>query len=134
MHYPLLVIIDHGKLESLVEDVHEAMMPFWEELEVVDSYPHNPQGHWDWYVIGGRYSGWIPLRELDVPAYEPRCNATYAKYVNWDAMDEPPCVLKNGVWYGRWWESIEGTKSFDFHEVIKDVNPDALVVIVDCHI
>lgn len=133
MHYPLLVIITGGKLESLLEDVREVMTPYWEGLETEDG-ESNPQGYWDWYVIGGRYSGWIPLSELDVPAYEPRCDATYARFVRWGAIEETPCVLRDDVWYGRWYESIEGKKSFVFHEVIEGIDPDALVVIVDCHI
>lgn len=66
MHQSNLVIIDARKAtEDLEAAVAELMAPYNEELEVEqftedgEIYWRNPQGKWDWYQLGGRWTGFF---------------------------------------------------------------------------
>lgn len=74
MHYYALAIIPaDGDVDELLD---ELLDPFNEEKEVElrqeegeEPYWHNPLGLWDWWQVGGRYSG--RLSKID-PQRDPR--------------------------------------------------------------
>lgn len=64
MHYSICVIHEDGT------DVADALAPFDENLEVEKvveddgyEYWYNPNGKWDWYQVGGRWTGSIKLKD-----------------------------------------------------------------------
>ena len=64
MHYSICVIHEDGT------DVADALAPFDESLEIEKvveddgyEYWHNPNGKWDWYQVGGRWTGSIKLKD-----------------------------------------------------------------------
>lgn len=77
-HFLLLYIGDRDKLE-------QQMAPYDEQLEVVEvtddgePYKWNPQGKWDYYRIGGRWSGALKPK--------PGCSGLWPKHL-WDSPDD----------------------------------------------
>lgn len=73
MHYLALVLIPGGG--DVDELVAEAMAPYDEALEIEpfiedgETYQHNPVGFWDWFQIGGRWTGHLSGYD---PAEDPR--------------------------------------------------------------
>lgn len=87
MHFLTIVCLPPGYTGGIEDGVTAALAPFNKELEVeqVDEdgevYWRNPQGIWDWWQIGGRYSG-----HLDA-ACDPRSDPR-----NWE-----PCIHCGGT-------------------------------------
>ena len=79
------------------------------EGELMTTY--NPDSKWDWYSIGGRWSGYLKIRK-DAPKHswaDASCDSALAKYVDWDAMlpEKPtPTQLKRAK--GFWNDYVEG--------------------------
>lgn len=74
MHYVAYVLIPgEGDVDELVT---EAMAPYAEDREVEqftedgETYWRNPVGFWDWWVIGGRWSGLLSGYD---PYSDPTC-------------------------------------------------------------
>ena len=92
----------------------------------------NPNRHWDWWVIGGRWSGYVPgnvslAKDLPAPE-EGRTNKFFA------------LVTPDGEWIekGRmgWWACVSDEKD-NWAEIEARVlakYPEHKVVVVDCHI
>lgn len=70
-HFSVLVVCPDGTtLKDYKERVDALMAPYDENREVVweasDEYDdggtwHNPDGHWDYWVVGGRWRGYFPV-------------------------------------------------------------------------
>lgn len=89
MHYSCMVVIPPGYTGDVNEYVERAMAPYDEQLEVEEyveedgtTYMHNPQSFWDWYQIGGRWTGHFARDEYD-PELDRR---------NWE-----PCNICQGT-------------------------------------
>ena len=126
---------------------HEGALGYWK----------NPRAKWDWYSVGGRWTGLLKLKEgcegevgnpglMTDPSEEGYCDSALKKDIDWDDMNdfETYAVLKDGVWYERgqmgWW-GIQLTTDFTpgewtqkFKELLDSVPDDMLLTIVDCHI
>lgn len=96
----------------------------------------NPNKKWDWWVVGGRWTGLLRL-EGGATANQARIG---------DLRPGKPlstfAVLKDGQWYERgrmgWWAAVhaekpEGEWEAEFARLLAD-SPDAWITIVDCHI
>lgn len=70
MHYGALVVIPGCYVGDIEEAVEKLLAPFDESLEVELSpidpdypdepqYMHNPRSFWDWWQIGGRWTGYL---------------------------------------------------------------------------
>ena len=82
MHYHGEIIMPPVAEEQVEDAVATIMKAFDEEPEAEDStyfcigddrdenYPYNPHAFWDWYVIGGRWSGEKLKRSLDSEQYK----------------------------------------------------------------
>jgi hypothetical protein len=63
MHFFTLIVLPPCYEGSISGAVDTLMAPYGEELEVEqytedgETYWHNPNGFWDWYQIGGRWTG-----------------------------------------------------------------------------
>ena len=121
----------------------------------------NPNSKWDWFQIGGRWTGLLKLREGINPIAPLNFSwgweeADKAKFINENRtdsalkrdianLDEVVCfaLLKDGKWYERgkmgWWAFVSNEKpdetwDKEFKELIMGLPDDTLISIYDCHI
>ena len=104
---------------------------------------YNPKSKWDWYVVGGRWSGGIPMKtntKLEIKS----CNECKVSQIDMDKISPPYAYVDtNGNWYGRgemgWFgasSNDKDEKSWDdeFKNFIKNQKKSTIVTLVDCHI
>lgn len=91
---------------------------------------YNPLSKWDWWEIGGRWSGAINGSDVAPVRTLPEGYSTFA------------LVTPEGEWFQRgrmgWWAMVSDAKEPDrwaaeFTEILSS-HPEALVVQIDCHI
>lgn len=105
---------------------------------------YNPKSKWDWYTVGGRWSGYLPIYDTDYSA-----DKTFVKDVDWDAYFKenpsgPFCfVTENGEWHesakmGYWGmtadEKNEQEWLKEFKNYLDSVDPETRVTAIDFHI
>ena len=120
---------------------------------------YNPQSKWDWYVLGGRWSGAIlKLKEgatSGIVGVKAWCTNTHGydaalkKDIDFEAMfreDEnwaPYAVVKDSEWLERgqmgWWgistnDAPKEEWSTKVRELIESLSDDTLISFYDCHI
>lgn len=115
---------------------------------------YNPDSQWDWYVIGGRWTGGLALKpgasgDLGRPGVfnnEPEeggCDVALVKDIDWEKTRPTFAVLHDGKWYERgemgWFGAVSGEKSQDtwdkeWHNLVDLLDPEDEVTLVDCHI
>lgn len=142
-------IIDKGACMSDAqawEAIKEWNYPMDSDENLLTSY--NPDSKWDWYSIGGRWDGFLPLKELDEDGERLTANEAYFHEIDWEYMLKegyPPFCFVNedGEWFEKgemgWWgvtfdEKPEDTWKTLFADYLKEVDPDCLVTVVDFHI
>lgn len=119
-----------------------------ENDNLISSY--NPNSKWDWYCIGGRWDGYLYLKETDSEGNRIGVNNAYMNEIDWDYMFEqnrcPFCyVTEEGDWIEKgdmgWWGCVSNEKDKDiwmneFKTYIKSLDPEdnLLVTVVDFHI
>ena len=109
----------------------------------------NPNAWWDWWVIGGRFSG--RLRSKSLNAY---VNSAQKSDIDWDYMqkensiEEPnsPALLLfsiviDGNYYQKgnmgWWGTVSNEKEDwkdEFQRRLNEIPEDYYLTVVDCHI
>lgn len=115
---------------------------------------YNPDSQWDWYVIGGRWTGELMLKpgaagDLGQPGVfnnEPEeggCDIAQVKDIDWGSTRPTFAVLHDGTWYERgqmgWFGMVADEKSEDtwdreWHNLVDLLDPEDEVTLVDCHI
>ena len=109
---------------------------------------YNPDSKWDWYVIGGRWNGYLPLIDPDGEGNKVFVNTAVASDIDWDYMLKndhiPFCyVTEDGEWcesakMGYWAITTDEKDPNDwnneFKTYIKSLDTDCLVTAVDFHI
>lgn len=117
---------------------------------------YNPHSKWDWYSIGGRWTGYFKLKpgatgelgELGVGDNKPEYDADIARVrdIDWKKMEQPTAtfaVLHDGEWYEKgdmgWWGMVSGEKSSEdwqaqFDKIISSLDSEDEVTVVDVHI
>lgn len=149
MHFTVLVIVPdpEEKIQTrkqLVFAVNEMLLPYSE---------HNPAfqdnaeywGEWDWYLIGGRWTGFFEVEEGQgfigepgVMTYEAetdlcRADAVRNKYlvgeipITADALTKAGWVCFNDTYFG------EDFNTDLFFKLICEAHPNDWFVLVDCH-
>lgn len=120
-----------------------------EEGEVYST--NNPNSKWDWYVLGGRWSGLIKLKDGakgvsgESGVFDNETGIDQARKGDIANISEIGtfAVLKGGKWYekGRmgWWGIvIDGKEEEQWKEeqkkLIDGLPDDCLISIYDCHI
>jgi hypothetical protein len=101
----------------------------------------NPNARWEWYVIGGRWNGWLTKVENDSPDIQNNVVDVFiAKEKAIQGQCIPLAVLTpDGHWYDRYDyddpEEIEeqNTKWSQKYLEILDRYPNTKVVVVDCY-
>lgn len=109
---------------------------FNERGEPLSTY--NPDSKWDWYVVGGRWDGWINDRQTTAERIEDNI-ATTAQVIGRRRIPHA-IVTPDGAWHERgqmgWW-AVLLTENEHWDEQALDIfaaHPDCRVVIVDAHI
>lgn len=112
-------------LKAFIEDYHE--YDYNEELKTW-GYWHNPNKKWDWYSVGGRWSGLLQLKPIRIDSIRfypsetgngvggvnnkansdpSKCDWADAGYVDWEGMSGKDkraltyaCIDLEGKWHG----------------------------------
>lgn len=87
-------------------------------------YWYNPNAKWDWYQVGGRWANCLPLKD------GTNTDTTIWKDVDINKLQPTYAILRNGCWQ----ENEDNNWSTEFAEIIKDIEPETIVSIIDCHI
>lgn len=108
---------------------------------------YNPNSQWDWYSIGGRWNGFLPLKKKDSKGEVIYCNESTVGEVDWDRLFKeryaPYCyVTPSGDWISRedtnWStsnkEEIKKIWNKQFLEELKSYDSDEPVTVIDFHI
>lgn len=99
---------------------------------------YNPNSKWDWYSIGGRWSGTLVNKEGDT------VSEANVSDIDWNNTQIPFAYVEpNGVWKERgemgWFACVSNEKdenvwNEEFNNFLKSLPDDAYVTVVDCHI
>lgn len=99
---------------------------------------YNPHSKWDWYVIGGRWDGWINDRETSRERIDD--NIATASQVIERGKVPHAIVTPDGQWHERgkmgWW-AVLLTENEHWDRQARDIfaaHPDCRVVMLDAHI
>lgn len=160
---PYRVFVEGEDLESMAEHFDlspddlsalAAKMPEWEEVEA-EVYQgrlcywsrENPNGKFDWYEVGGRFSGYLQLKESRTPSFFGRIfgkkqarrvnKALKGEVVIEAVLEEPPtAILLNGAWVELGWGDdapSEDQWRQQFSERFKLISDDQQLTVVDIH-
>lgn len=104
---------------------------------------YNPRSKWDWYEVGGRWSGGIPMKtntKLEIKS----CNECKVSQIDMDKIGTPYAYVDtNGNWHGRgemgWFGASSNDKdekswNDEFKKFINNQKKSTIVTLVDCHI
>ena len=100
---------------------------------------YNPDSKWNWYEEGGRWEGSLVLKTKNLS----KQNQARLKDIDWKRTEPPFAMLIEGEWIERgemgWFGMARNEKSAsqwgkEFKKRIKDIDPNTLVTVVDCHI
>ena len=142
-------IVDQGSTLS-EEDAWKEVLSWGCELDEDENLlsTYNPNSKWDWYCVGGRWNGFLVLKERAEDGSIIEVNEAYFNEIDWDYMKEwnriPFCfVNEDGEWYEKgemgWFaivtnEMEKNTWQATFEEYISTVEDECLVTVVDFHI
>lgn len=116
-----------------------------------EGYYDNPNAKWDWYILGGRWSGMIKLKEGATGVagrsgvFKNETGIDSAKKGDILNLHEIKtyAILKDGEWYARgemgWFGVSNDSLSIEewdkkYIELLTGLPDDILLSIVDCHI
>lgn len=142
-------IIDKGLFISY-EDAWKKVLDWGYKLDDEENLlsTYNPDSKWDWYSIGGRWSGFLRTKEKDDEGNPIKVYQAQFKDIDWDYMiknDIIPFnyVTEDGEWCEKgemgWWgmttnEMEQSDWADNFKRYLKLVEDDCLVTVVDFHI
>lgn len=142
-------IIDKGLFISY-EDAWKKVLDWGYKLDDEENLlsTYNPDSKWDWYSIGGRWSGFLCTKEKDDEGNPIRVNQAQFKDIDWDYMFENRIipfnyVTEEGGWCEKgemgWWGMTTNEMEQDdwddnFKRYLKLVEDDCLVTVIDFHI
>lgn len=112
---------------------------------------YNPKSKWDWYSLGGRWSGLIKLKKGtkgkkgSPGVFDNEVGIDQARKGDIENFDELKtfAVLKDGVWYERgemlWFAVVKDEKEEqqweqELKKLVEGLPDNTLVSIYDCHI
>ncbi len=141
--------IDKGLFISY-EDAWEEAKGWGYEIDANENLlsTYNPDSKWDWYVIGGRWSGYLILKERGENGEIIEVDQADFDEIDWDYMIShnkiPFCYIDpDGDWCekGRmgWWAMVSDETSDQswekqFKDFIDSIDYNCIVTAVDFHI
>ena len=89
-HFEYLAKEFPKRLEWTDEECFEDMNKWYDE-ESIDAdgniySTYNPKSKWDWYVVGGRWSNGLKIKD------GRSVDTAYVKEIDWEALDEVPII------------------------------------------
>lgn len=127
-----------------------------EDGEFHEYSTYNPISKWDWYRLGGWWTGFFKLKEGAFGRLGERGIFTDDPKAGWVDQTLKRCidfdekydyrtfaVVKDGKWYERgemgWWALVSNEKSEEdwdreFKALLESVPDDTLLSLYDCHI
>lgn len=99
---------------------------------------NNPDSKWDWYVIGGRWNGWI--NDLDADTDRPQANIALTEEAIARHKTPHALITPDGVWHERGrmgWFGALITEVADWEQKARSIlasYPGHRIVILDAHI
>lgn len=143
--------------EEVREKLYELFAKDWgndvREDGVYSSY--NPEGQWDWYQLGGRFTGSLLLSDFAVPikgyAYPSNYNVVEKMYemnsrnrADFARLDDVVNIrelLSNGIYSllspSTGWVDLDGKSEDDldfyYKKILDNKGSDDVVAIIDCH-
>lgn len=143
------------KLQWTDEEIYKDEIEGYEPDEIgpdgeVYSY-RNPNSKWDWYALGGRWSGMIKLKEgsngkVGRPGtFGNETGIDQAKKKDIANFDELTtfALLKDGKWFEKgemgWFGAVHNGKEqeqweTELKKLVQELPDDSLISIYDCHI
>ena len=76
---------------------------------------YNPNAKWDWWVVGGRWAGYLPAKGVDSPRMLDCCRI---REIDFDFVESETTKRMN-EWFQKWQEFLNG-KEFDIFEGPRD--------------
>ena len=148
-------LIDEGRHLDVLEEHHGGQVG----PEGDWGYYANPDGRWDWYQFGGRFSGLLRLipgrkgitgerswTNADEPASPATCDQACCGDIDWLATRlafTPFAVISDGVWYEQGesgiWSATPNPEADAAWErevdgFLEGLWPETLISVYDCHI
>lgn len=143
------------KLSYTDEEIYEDQIGYYEPEDIgVDGEvysEYNPNSKWDWYVVGGRWAGWLQDKEKEMET-DNGFNFNSDMSIEPNSLSIAEASLKNkipfavltptGEWIERgdmgWWGVVSNNTEQDewdnsVQNIYKKYHED-YIVSVDCHI
>lgn len=114
---------------------YEEMENIGDNGELYSTY--NPNSKWDWYQVGGRWSGMLKTKNENYVNIAKKKNILNLREII------PFALIINGKWYEKgkmgWWGFVSDKKEEnewedEFRKLIDNLPNETLITIVDCHI
>jgi hypothetical protein len=116
-----------------------------------DGYWENPNAKWDWYSLGGRWSGMIKLKDGATGTYgrpgvfdnTTGIDSALIKDIANLSEIKTFALLKDGVWYERgemgWFGVVSNERASEewdkeYAKLLSELPEDTRISIIDCHI
>ena len=118
----------------------------------VETVTHNPDGQWDWYVVGGRWDGWITDTKVeskdngfnfgDEHHQLGKNSIKVEKLLDQEELKAPfALITPDGVWHQRgnmgWFGMASDEKDKgSWEDEVRDLyeqHKDCIAVCLDCH-
>lgn len=126
---------ERDKFEKAHPDYNKAN-PSCSECHGTGTYEttYNPEGWWDWYTIGGRWSGYLPTGK-DICSVEELLEHKSKDWIPYAMLTPDGKWHQKGEMLSFGYSDDKMTDEEWGTEVLKLVNahPKHLVVVVDCH-
>ena len=122
------------------EEIYAEIIKGYEEDEIGANgevySTYNPDSKWDWYTLGGRWSGLLKTKDEQTTDV-----AIKSEILNFDEVVTFALLDANGNWHERgdmgWW-GVVSNEDDSWEEKLKELKAlipdDELVSIYDCHI
>lgn len=143
-HFTVLVVGDNPE---------DQLAPF-QECDEGKSSKEIIAEKWDWYVLGGRWTGTFKLKEdaegklgrpgvMNEPAEKGSVDSALKKDIDNIKDVKAFAILKDGTWYERgemgWWGCVSDEKDQDvwdieFTKLLESISDNTLLSMYDCHI
>lgn len=153
------------KLKWTNEEIYQDQIKYYDEEEIGENgevySTYNPNSKWDWYQIGGRWSGLLKLKDgafgkmgerswatKDDDIAEDMVDMAKVRDVDWESMNDfitYAVITPDGKWHSKGEMGWFGFSSESKNEAelwkqtykqnfIDTANPEWTITIVDCHI
>lgn len=139
--HPLRLLADAGEQTPIdyqnIEEFAHGWFGYEKNEEGKFGHEANPNAQWDWYEVGGRWTGYFVTKQ------EERVDQVQLCELDLDCVTVPYAIVKDGKWHAQgkmgWFGSSSNDTEQDewdkeFRALLSDLHPETLLTVVDCHI